>query len=487
MSPMSFPRRILALFLLLRLSAAALFPAEEYAGRLQRAQGMMKTEGIDALFLTMEAHHFYFTGMQSEFWASPTRPYFLVLPAEGQITAVVPTISGTLYEECKHTVGQVLTWPAPRPEDDGVSTLVDVLQGIVPSKQGGRAIIGAELGSELSLRMPGSDFMTLKKRIKSKAQIRDASRLLLKLRVMKSPAEQAIQKQLCKFQSDALDRVPHILKAGMTEKEACRAARIELMKAGADRTPYMACRSGPGGYTDIVGSATDRKLREGDVMIIDAGTMLDGYMCDFNRNWYVGREVPPELMSVQETLYQALEAGIQAAQPGRTTADVYQAMADKLPGAGGDSVGRAGHSVGIAITEWPSILPASAGQNVTLEDGMVFALEPALGFGKLGQYLVHEEMVVVRAGGAVLLSQRGPRSMPLISNGLATPESGSIDSLKKTQKRIGKAVVTSTQAFMWMMVQHDEQCLNEMPRIRVNKTAGITDQISGHGQLFRKH
>lgn len=427
MAPMALPQTALALFLLLRFSAAAVFPAEEYAGRLQRAQGMMKTEGVDALFLTMEAHHFYFTGMQSEFWASPTRPYFLVLPAEGQITAIVPSISGILYEDCKHTVGQVLTWPAPRPEDDGVSTLVDVLQGIVPSKQGGHAIIGAELGAELSVRMPVADFLTIKQRIKSSAKIQDASRLLLKLRAMKSPAELAIHTQLCKFQSDALDRVPHILRAGMTEKEACRAARIELMKAGADKTPYMACRSGPGGYTDIVGSATDRKLREGDVLIIDAGSQLDGYMCDFNRNWYVGREVPPELMAVQEALYHALQAGIQAAQPGRNTVDVYQAMADKLPGADGDSVGRAGHSVGIALTEWPSIMPASAGQNVTLEDGMVFALEPALGFGDHGQFLVHEEVMVVRAGGAVLLSQRGPRSMPLISRGLAMPESDLTD------------------------------------------------------------
>lgn len=418
---MAFRHAALALYLLLGVSAAAVFPAEEYEGRLQRAQGMMKTQGIDALFLTMEAHHFYFTGMQSEFWASPTRPYFLVLPAEGQITAVVPTISGLLYEDCKHTVGKVLTWPAPRPEDDGVSTLVDVLQGIVP-KRGARAIIGAEIGAELSVRMPVSDFLAVKERIKSFAKIQDASLLLQRLRAMKSPAEVAIHTQLCKFQSDALDRVPHILRAGMTEKEACRAARIELMKAGADRTPYMACRSGPGGYADIVGAATDRVLTEGDVIIIDAGSQLDGYMCDFDRNWYVGREVPLELMSVQEALYDALEAGIKAAQPGANTADVWQAMADKLPGAGGDSVGRAGHSVGIALTEWPSIMPASAGQNVTLEDGMVFSLEPSLGFGDHGQFLAHEEAIVVRKGGGVLLSQRGPRSMPLITRGLAMPE-----------------------------------------------------------------
>jgi len=52
---------------------------------------------LGALFLTMEAHHMYFTGMNSEFWSSPSRPYYLVIPAEGKITAVVPTITQLLY------------------------------------------------------------------------------------------------------------------------------------------------------------------------------------------------------------------------------------------------------------------------------------------------------------------------------------------------------------------------------------------------------
>ena len=47
----------------------------------------------------MEVHHMYFTGVQTEFWNSPTRPYYLVLPADGAITAVVPSISETLYQD----------------------------------------------------------------------------------------------------------------------------------------------------------------------------------------------------------------------------------------------------------------------------------------------------------------------------------------------------------------------------------------------------
>jgi len=156
------------------------------------------------------------------------------------------------------------------------------------------------------------------------------------------------------------------------------------------------------------------------VLIIDTGSMLEGYFCDFNRNWYVGWEAPSELNAVQNAVYSAMDAGIAAAVPGSTTADVFHAMDAKLPGPA-STVGRAGHSVGAALTEWPSIMPGAAKNTETLKENMVFAFEPSLGFGGHGQFLVHEEVIVIRKGGAELLSQRGPRSMPLITNGLAPP------------------------------------------------------------------
>jgi len=253
--------------------------------------------------------------------------------------------------------------------------------------------------------------------IKPRITVKDATALLFKLRAIKSDAEVELQRELCHMHSNALDKIPDIVRVGMTEREIARLARIEVLKAGADHVPYIACRSGAGGYTDIVGAATNRRIVQGDTLIIDVGSMLAGYCCDFNRNWYVGTEVPQELISAHDSLYSAVDAGIQAAQPGRTTADIFHAMASALPGPE-SSVGRAGHGVGMVLTEWPSILPAKSNRNVTLEDGMVFAFEPSLGFGDNGQFLVHEEMVVIREGRSELLSIRGPRSLPLITKGL---------------------------------------------------------------------
>jgi len=393
------------------------FPQEEYKDRLLRTQEAMRKNGLGALFITQEVHHTYLTGMMMEFWQSPTRPFFLVVPAEGQITAVVPNIIGINYARCIATVGKVRTWSSPNPEDDGISLLVEVMKDVLASQTGGPTAIGAELGPEAQLRMPTNDFMRLIPMMMPFGNFVDASQMMYKVRLLKSQAEIDIQTQLCHIQSDALKNIPSVVSVGMTEREACRLAAIELLKAGVDKVAYTSCRSGPAGYDDLVGAASSRKLREGDVLIIDTGSVKDGYMCDFNRNWYVGHEVPDWLAAVQEAVYQALEAGIKAAKVGANTADVFHAMSGLLPGPE-SAVGRAGHAVGLALTEWPSILPAKAGRNVTLEEGMVFSFEPSLGFGMAGQFLVHEEMVVVRPGGGLLISPRAERQMLLLTKGL---------------------------------------------------------------------
>lgn len=395
------------------------FAGEEYLTRLQKAQDEMVTQGMGALLLTMEVHHRYFTGVASEFWSSPTRPFFLVIPATGNITAVVPGISETLYSELSHTVGSVQTWAAPRPEDDGVSKVELALRSALAASPGS---VGAELGHELQMRMPVADFQRLEASIADIAPVADAGPILKRLRAVKSEAEIAVQASVCKAQSHAMRSVGRAVRPGMTEKEWCRQMRIELLRAGVDRVQYMACRSAPGGYKDIVGAASDRKLLQGDMLVIDTGSMVGDYFCDFNRNFFVGSgPMDEELVTTQAALYRAITAGIEAAVPGRTTADLFHAMAGELPGPA-SSVGRFGHGVGLAITEWPSILPASAGLNVTLQDGMVFSIEPSANFGSDGHCLVHEEVIVVREGGGQLLSERAPSEIPRISTQLSDSE-----------------------------------------------------------------
>ena len=65
------------------------FPVEEFERRTAKAQAMMVGAGLGALLLTTEPEVRYFTGYLTQFWQSPTRPWFVIVPAAGKPVAVL--------------------------------------------------------------------------------------------------------------------------------------------------------------------------------------------------------------------------------------------------------------------------------------------------------------------------------------------------------------------------------------------------------------
>ena len=127
------------------------FPTSEFETRTSRAQQAMRDVQLDALLVTTEPEIRYFTGFQTQFFESPTRPWFLIVPADGQPIAVIPTIgeagmTATWIDEIK-------TWPSPTPEDDGISLLAATINAL-PNRFGR---LGLPLGQESVLRMPVRD------------------------------------------------------------------------------------------------------------------------------------------------------------------------------------------------------------------------------------------------------------------------------------------------------------------------------------------
>ena len=87
------------------------FPRAEYEARLEAANRAMQANSLDAILLASEAEVRYFTGFRTQFWQSPTRPWYLLVPREGQLTAIIPEIG---REGLKSTwVEDIRTWSAP--------------------------------------------------------------------------------------------------------------------------------------------------------------------------------------------------------------------------------------------------------------------------------------------------------------------------------------------------------------------------------------
>jgi len=208
--------------------------------------------------------------------------------------------------------------------------------------------------------------------------------------------------------------VASIAGPGVSLSDVFRDFQIALLAAGADWVPYLAGGAGADGYGDVISPATEAPLRPGDVLMLDTGAVHNGYFCDFDRNFAISR-AGDDARRAYHSLYAATEAGLATARPGATTADVYHAMIRVISrhhGGGGDGggVGRLGHGLGMRLTEWPSLTPED---RTVLEPGMVLTLEPGLELAS-GRIMVHEEDIVIRDGGAELLTRRAPPDLPIL-------------------------------------------------------------------------
>ena len=383
------------------------FTLTEFEQRMVRAQTMMRALKLDAVLLTTETNVRYFSGYFTQFWQSPTRPWFLILPLTGKPIAVIPTIG--VVGMSNTWVEDIRAWPSPFPEDDGVSLLSQTLAEL--PKRFGR--LGMTLGRETHLRMPQQQVQSLY--ASKHFDLVDVSREVLHLRSLKSAAEINRVAHICDVTSNAFAELPNFARVGMTERDVVAAFRMELLRQGADHSPFIVSSSGPDGYDDIIMGPTDRLVESGDVLIIDTGTVWQGYFCDFDRNWCFG-DCSEETKVAYTTVYQATNAGFEAAKPGNTTSDLYRAMWPIMQAGGalGNDVGRLGHGLGSDLTEWPS---NTATDDTVLEVGMIMTLEPGMSYlNKSGQVkqMVHEENIVITEEGAQWLSIRAASELPLL-------------------------------------------------------------------------
>jgi Xaa-Pro aminopeptidase len=376
----------------------------EFSDRTAKAQTLMAKSGLAGLLLMSEQDVRYFTGFHTLFWQSPTRPWFVFVPANGKPIAVIPEIGAELMR--RSWLDDIRTWSAPAPQDDGVSLLNDLL---APYAKSG-AQIGVMKGHETGLRMPLGDWERLMAGLPG-LQIADVTGLVQGLRMVKSPAEIEKLGHICAIGSAAFNKVPEFIALGMPLEEVFRQFRLAAIGQGADDAPYVVGAADQGGYADVISPPSRRPLQLGDVLMLDTGCTWDGYFCDFDRNWAIGN-ADDDAKRAYDVLWRATQAGIEAAKPGNTCRDLFMAMSaviSELDKSGGD-IGRLGHGLGMQLTEQPS---HAAFDETELKENMVLTIEPSLSYGA-GLMMVHEENIVVKNDQSMLLTSRAAPELPVV-------------------------------------------------------------------------
>lgn len=199
---------------------------------------------------------------------------------------------------------------------------------------------------------------------------------------------------------ETLDAVEKAVAPGVTTEDLDRLAEAEIRRRGA-RPAFIGYRGYPKTLCTSVndevvhGIPGKRSLKEGDIVGVDCGAVVEGYFGDAARTLPVGR-ITPERLRLLDVTRRALDAGIAAASPGNRVSDIGAAV-EAVAGAHGYGVVRdfVGHGVGTALHEEPQVPNyGPGGRGGMLKPGMVIAIEPMLNLGGA-------EVVVERDGWTV--------------------------------------------------------------------------------------
>lgn len=232
------------------------------------------------------------------------------------------------------------------------------------------------------------------------ATFRPASRLLARLRAIKSDEElRRIRKAMDATQAGAR-AIMNNVRPGITEKELAALAEEACLAAGGEYVDFLIVGAAENGAI-VHGTPSDYALQEGDILRFDLGAVYGSYPGDFARTYVVGASPREEDSRRYAAVRAAVEAGIAAVRPGNTAGDVYDAML-----AAGQAIDpqlvreHAGHGVGLEIHEEPMIYK---GSKFVLEPGMVVMIECGRYILGEGGYQL-EDLVLVTPTGHELLT-----------------------------------------------------------------------------------
>lgn len=340
------------------------FPNSEFENRYERARELMDEHNLDGLLITEELNYIYFSGHRSE--QNPIdkiRPYVYILPKVGEGVLITMPFE---MEQVSET-----TWM----EDVRPSSLLghaDLIASVLKEKGLAEARIGAELGREQFLGINVNEFVAVQHELPD-AQFVDAAPLLLKLRAAKSPSEIEYLRKAAEIVAQAEADTFQAVRVGMTEIEIDRLVRLRIAELGGEDVTLSCVVTSVGSQGPTL-LPTPRKVQQGDLLGLDYGVKFRGYCSDIARTASVGKP-SSEVASFYRWVMDVRHKSERFLRAGNTPNHVVTACREAIAERGLETmgVGRIGHGVGLATTEYPSL---SLEEDVVFEPGMTFACNP---------------------------------------------------------------------------------------------------------------
>lgn len=234
------------------------------------------------------------------------------------------------------------------------------------------------------------------------------------LRAVKTPEEIEIMRRNGALSAAAVKQAMLAGRPGVFEYEIEAAAMGVILKGGAKGAAYAPIvGSGPNSCIFHY-ERNDRRVGEGEVVLMDFGADLDHLAMDITRTWPASGRFTDEQREVYRIVLEVEKACIEAYRPGATPKDVRDHVASVMKAKGLDprgQLGGFGHGVGLAVHDVPL--------GPVLKEGMVFAIEPALYYPEKGFGIRVEDTVLITKTGCEVLTKGVPKEIDEIEKLLA--------------------------------------------------------------------
>ncbi|KKO45634.1 X-Pro dipeptidase [Arsukibacterium ikkense] len=334
--------------------------ADEFRQRLTKACQLMQQQQLDAMLLTAGTNLYYFTGLR---WYASERLVAVLLLADGSLQYIIPEFErGTIAPQLL-LAGELHGW---QEHENPYQLCVQLLQG----------------KTALALDESAAFFIADGLKTASAAlRLSNAVTVSAVCRRVKTAAELAIMQRAMDMTLAVHQAVASILYAGITVAEVADFIDAAHRKVGAVDGSYFCIVLFGGDTAYPHGVAKPKVLDDGDMVLIDTGCRLHGYVSDITRSYVFGtpnarqREVWQHEKAAQAAAFAAAAVGVPCQQVDRAARSYLQQQGYgpdyQLPGL----PHRTGHGIGLDIHEWPYLVE---GNELPLAPGMCFSNEPML-------------------------------------------------------------------------------------------------------------
>ncbi|WP_440056004.1 M24 family metallopeptidase [Pseudoalteromonas sp. T1lg65] len=339
-------------------------PKQEYLQRMEKAQRYMQEHGIDAIYLNAGTNLKYFTGLK---WYASERLVGAILPANGELQFIVPHFEIGSIKDYWLIEAPIHHW---HEEECPYQLVAEVIRTL-------NIRANATLGIDESAAFFVADGI---KQAAPDLNIVNAKPVTAHCRMHKSENEIALIQRAMDMTLEVHKATASMLYEGITTTEVEQFIDQAHKKVGASGSYFKIVLFGVASSFPH-GVKNPQVLKQGDVVLIDTGCQLEGYLSDITRTYVFGQPSERQKLMWQYEKNAQL-AAFEAAKIGATCGDVDYAARSylaaqqlgpdyQLPGC----PHRTGHGIGLDIHEWPYLVKDNP---QPLGEGMCFSNEPML-------------------------------------------------------------------------------------------------------------